>query len=200
MAADADIESLRRSFENPPDDARIMVRWWWFGPAVTKPELEREMRAMKAGRHRRLRDAAGLPADAGRSARGFRNFPYLSDEFLDDAALHRGEGARTGAALGPDAGQRMALRRPAHPHHPGGRRLRVDRVPVPADAATVRMPTVADGEKFIAAFLADGDAGSSRRGHSPAHRIATGAVRLPAPTQAEPRVVLFFISSRTARR
>ena len=26
-----------------------MVRWWWFGPAVTKPELEREMRIMKEG-------------------------------------------------------------------------------------------------------------------------------------------------------
>ena len=27
----------------------MMVRWWWFGPSVTKPELEREMRAMKEG-------------------------------------------------------------------------------------------------------------------------------------------------------
>jgi len=26
-----------------------MMRWWWFGPAVTKPELEREMRLMKEG-------------------------------------------------------------------------------------------------------------------------------------------------------
>ena len=25
------------------------MRWWWFGSAVTKPELEREMRMMKAG-------------------------------------------------------------------------------------------------------------------------------------------------------
>ncbi len=40
---------LRRGFEHPPDDARIMMRWWWFGPAVTRPELEREMRLMKSG-------------------------------------------------------------------------------------------------------------------------------------------------------
>jgi hypothetical protein len=26
-----------------------MMRWWWFGPAVTRAELEREMRAMKDG-------------------------------------------------------------------------------------------------------------------------------------------------------
>src|SRR4051794_2644031 len=43
------INDLQRSFEHPPDDARIMMRWWWFGPAVTKPELERELRIMKEG-------------------------------------------------------------------------------------------------------------------------------------------------------
>src|SRR5258708_36159240 len=43
------IDELQRGFERPPDDARIMMRWWWFGPAVTKPELEREMRVMKDG-------------------------------------------------------------------------------------------------------------------------------------------------------
>jgi hypothetical protein len=43
----ASVSDLRRGFERPPDDARMMVRWWWFGPSVTKPELEREMRFMK---------------------------------------------------------------------------------------------------------------------------------------------------------
>ena len=43
----ANVSELRRGFERPPDDARMMVRWWWFGPSVTKPELEREMRFMK---------------------------------------------------------------------------------------------------------------------------------------------------------
>ena len=45
----ANVSDLRRGFERPPDDARMMVRWWWFGPSVTKPELEREMRFMKEG-------------------------------------------------------------------------------------------------------------------------------------------------------
>ena len=39
----ADINQLQASFLQPPDDARIMVRWWWFGTAVTQPELTREM-------------------------------------------------------------------------------------------------------------------------------------------------------------
>ena len=41
------IGDLQRLFQNPPDDSRIMMRWWWFGPAITEAELEREMRLMK---------------------------------------------------------------------------------------------------------------------------------------------------------
>jgi hypothetical protein len=44
----AHLDEVRRGFENPPDNSRIMMRWWWFGPALTKPELEREIKAMKA--------------------------------------------------------------------------------------------------------------------------------------------------------
>jgi len=43
------MDDLQASFVNPPDDARIMMRWWWFGPAVDNAQLEREMRLMKEG-------------------------------------------------------------------------------------------------------------------------------------------------------
>ena len=51
------LDDLRRLFADPPPESRILMRWWWFGSAVTTPELEREMRAMReAGM--RLRDHA----------------------------------------------------------------------------------------------------------------------------------------------
>src|SRR5687767_2117956 len=43
------VEQVRAGFATPPDDARPMMRWWWFGPAVSEPELKREIAAMKAG-------------------------------------------------------------------------------------------------------------------------------------------------------
>src|SRR5713226_6599724 len=43
------VVELRRQFQNPPDDSRIMMRWWWFGPTISKSEIEREMRLMKEG-------------------------------------------------------------------------------------------------------------------------------------------------------
>src|SRR5579864_3868481 len=76
-AAPANIAELKRAFENPPDDARIMMRWWWFGPAVSKPELEREMRMMKEG------GIGGFEVQPVYPLEVDGNMRYLSDEFLD---------------------------------------------------------------------------------------------------------------------
>ena len=42
------VAALHESFAHPPDDCRIMMRWWWFGPAATNPELQSELEQMKA--------------------------------------------------------------------------------------------------------------------------------------------------------
>src|ERR1700691_207702 len=78
------VSALRQSFIAPPDDSRIMVRWWWFGPSVTRDELERELRAMKAGGIGGVEAQPVYPLALDDPATGFHNFPYLSDEFLGD--------------------------------------------------------------------------------------------------------------------
>ncbi len=45
----AGIGTFREQFKTPPDDSRIMMRWWWFGPAVTRAGIEREMRTCATG-------------------------------------------------------------------------------------------------------------------------------------------------------
>src|SRR3954464_1777295 len=77
------ITELQRGLERPPDDARIMMRWWWFGPSVTKTELEREMRLMKAGGIGGFEVQATYPLVPDDPALGIKNLPYLSDDFLD---------------------------------------------------------------------------------------------------------------------
>ena len=46
--ASVSVQDLRRNFANPPASARPMVRWWWFGAAVEKPEILRELQQMKS--------------------------------------------------------------------------------------------------------------------------------------------------------
>jgi hypothetical protein len=45
----ANIDQLQSSFDQPPDNTRIMVRWWWFGSSVTKPEIQSELNIAKSG-------------------------------------------------------------------------------------------------------------------------------------------------------
>jgi hypothetical protein len=195
--APATVADLRTSFAKPPDDARMMVRWWWFGPAVAKPELERELRSMKEGGIGGFEVQPTYPLTLDDPQRGLRNFPYLSDEFLDDL--------RFTAEKAHDLGLRFDLTLTSGwpfggPHTPitlASGRLRVDHVPVPPNATSVPLPAVAEGEKFIAAFLARGDRRQfSAEGIRRLTEIANGAVRVPAEA-GEGRVVLFFISSRT---
>src|SRR6266496_5062571 len=77
------INELQRGFEHPPDDSKIMMRWWWFGPAVTKPELEHEMRVMKEGGIGGFEVQPVYPLTPDDAEKGIRNFPFLSDEYID---------------------------------------------------------------------------------------------------------------------
>ena len=177
--AAAQIASLKRNFQSPPDDARIMMRWWWFGPSVNKPELEREMRAMKEA------GIGGFEIQPVYPLQLDNNLPVLSQDFLD--ALHftslkaRELGLRADLTLGsgwPYGGPQIPVTLAAG-------RLRYERVPIPAGVREVAPPPAKEGEKLIAAFVSDN--GSTRE-------IAMDGTVTPS---SEPRVALFFFSSRT---
>src|SRR6266852_3003706 len=152
-ALGADLASLQRSFQAPPDDARIMMRWWWFGPAVTKPELEREMRAMKAGGIGGFEVQPVYPLTPDDPERGIRNLPFLSDEFLDALGFvstkARELGLRMDLTLGsgwPYGGPNTLVT------HAAGM-LRCERVSVQSGDRSISLPNITAGEELLAAFL-----------------------------------------------
>jgi len=82
LAAD-NIGQLQRSFDQPPDDARIMVRWWWFGTAVTKPEIQRELEVMKAGGIGGVEVQQTFPLQVDGELPGVTNNRFLSPQHLE---------------------------------------------------------------------------------------------------------------------
>ncbi|MEO6391419.1 MAG: glycosyl hydrolase [Pyrinomonadaceae bacterium] len=190
------IDDLQRSFIKPPDDARIMMRWWWFGPAVTKPEIEREMRVMKAGGIGGFEVQAVYPLSLDDPSRGIKNGRFLDDEFIDNlrftAAKARELGLRMDLTLGsgwPFGGPTVSIDEAA-----GG--LRVDRVPVAAGVQRVKLPSVAAGEKLLAIFLAKSPVPTNPEGFRELTEIKDGAVLLPE-ISVGPQEVQFYISSRS---
>ena len=175
----AEIDSLKQHFQRPPDDARIMMRWWWFGPAVTKPELEREMRAMKDAGIGGVEIQPVYPLELD------NNVPFLSPDFLDALHFTSAKARELGLRVDLTLGSGWPYGGPQIPATLAAGRLRYERIPIPPGAREVAPPPEKEGEKLIAAFVeADG---STRE-------IAMDGTVTPSP---EPRVALFFFSSRT---
>ena len=193
LAQPAGVAELRRAFENPPDDARIMMRWWWFGSAVEKTELERELRAMKQGGIGGVEVQPVYPVALDDPEHGFRNLPYLSDEFIDALRLAAQKARELGLRMDITLGSGWPYGGPHVPVTEAAGRLRCDRISVPANASSIPLPNLENGEKLIAAFLA------SPEGTKQILAIEAGHLRLPRDRKGV-QTVLFFISSRTGQQ
>jgi len=92
------METLRQNFANPPDDSRILMRWWWFGPAVTKPN-SRGTGKMKEGGIGGVEVQPVYPLELDDPVRASTTFPYLADEFIDDLRFTADEHAKLGLRM-----------------------------------------------------------------------------------------------------
>jgi hypothetical protein len=188
---------VAQHLQAPPPDARPMMRWWWFGPAVVKPELEREILAMKAGGIGGFEIQPVYPMELDDAERGIHNVPYLSPEFLDAVGFAN----RTGRANGMRVDMTLASGWPyGGPHVKVGEaaaRLRQAVVDVPVGAASFPLPVIMNGEKLIAAFIGSGvDPASLTPLQVQAGADGRAAI---APADA-PRKVVVYIASRTGQQ
>jgi len=190
----AQIDVLQKSFLAPPDDARIMMRWWWFGPAVNNAQLEREMRLMKEGGIGGFEVQPVYPLSLDDSEKGIKTSAFLSPEFLNALRFVADKAKELGLRFDLTLGSGWPFGGPTVSIEHAAARLRYERTKVEPNSKFVKVPSIGAGEKFIAAFLARGDgktlvADSVRE----VTDIKDGVVKIPDGTQD----VLFFISSRT---
>jgi hypothetical protein len=171
-------------FVSPPNDARPMVRWWWFGPAVTHAELDREIVAMKAGGFGGFEVQPTYPLALDDPAGGTRNLSYLSDPFL--AALrHAGNTARAeGMRMDVTIGSGWPFGGPHVPVSQAAAELRMTRVTIPAGADRVPAPALRQGERLVAVVV-DG------------RRLGPDATLVPAATG---RTAMLFVAGRTGQQ
>jgi hypothetical protein len=99
FAAPASPDSLASAFANPPPDAHPLVRWWWFGPAVVKPELERELALMKEGGFGGFEVQPTYPLALDGQYPGLQNFKFGSAEFFDALRFTSGKAKDLGLRM-----------------------------------------------------------------------------------------------------
>jgi hypothetical protein len=176
-----------------------MMRWWWFGPAVSKPELEREIVAMRDAGIGGFEVQPVYPMSLDDPEHSIRNLPYLSPDFLD--ALHfaslaaRQYGMRFDLTLSsgwPYGGANTLVTQASSA-------LRVLKTAAPREAESLPVPSLEEGEQILAAFLVRPDPVTKRWKdiHSlPISNISGGRIELPTAL-ADSRLLIFFIASRT---
>lgn len=192
---------LQESFRHPPEEARVMVRWWWFGPAVTKAGLEREIKLMKQGGFGGFEVQPVYPLTLDDPARGLVNLRYLSPEFLEMVRFTADTAHRLGLRMDMTLGSGWPFGGPHIPVELAAGRLRVDRRTVQGSTTSLALPALNPGERLVAAFLAPAEASAPLPERvSPLAVVDDGGPRLLLPASAGPRSVLLFIASHTGQQ
>src|SRR5437667_215459 len=177
----------------------MLMRWWWFGPSVPKDELERELRFMKTGGIGGVEVQTTYPLALDNPAIGFRNYSFLSNEYLETLRFASERARELGLRFDLTLGSGWPYGGLSVPVTQAAGMLRVLAVPAPEGADSIALPHMEDGEEFLAAFLARA-AGSKTGTEKPQQLFELRDGRLPLPRLDGPRDVLFFIASRTGQQ
>src|SRR6266567_6608583 len=190
---------LQQAFERPPDDSRIMVRWWWFGPSVTTAELEREMRKMKEAGIGGFEVQPVYPLTLDDPGRGFQNYPFLSDQFIAALRFTAAQARELGLRFDLTLGSGWPYGGPNIPITQAAGALRFQAVALRPGVDEAPLPYIGAGEELIAVFLERGDAKNfeTETGQEIAD-IRNGRVRLPPGLDGH-HALLFFIAGRTGQ-
>ncbi len=224
LFSQSSIDNLRKNFQNPPADAKPMMRWWWFGTAVEKPEILRELKQMQADGIGGVELAFVYPQVVDDPSKGLINHPFLSPEMLDNVHYAQSEARKLGLRVDVTLGSGWPYGGPATTLEEAATRLRTVEVPVPGNSTAIQPPALQQGESFISAsilnlrndlqpcgFGHENTCGPATMGHTtslkpeawdldsaqplPINPFTINVI--PSPT---PRTALFFIQSHTRQQ
>jgi hypothetical protein len=191
-------DALARAFEAPPDDSRIMMRWWWFGPSMTREQAESEMRRMKEGGIGGFEIATVYPMAVDDEPRGIRNYRYLSPEYLDLIGFTARKARELGLRMDVTLGSGWSFGGPHITPELAAARLRADRREMTPDVTRLTRPVPYEHEQLIAAFVGRGSVREvDAATFTPLDISGTGPITVPAG--AGPRTVIFYFASRTGQ-
>ena len=199
VPAHAQLADLHATFLNPPDDAKPMVRWWWFGPAVTADEIRREIEEMHRGGFGGFELTSVYPLALDDPARGIRNLRFTSPAMVDMLRVAQEHGRELGMRVDLTLGSGWPFGGPEIPLDLAAGRLKLIAVPI---SNNNKRPPLGKGESLIAVFSAEGtpehwSAATAKPVH---YEQGTDYVSYDFASGASQGVLLFFIASHTGQK
>jgi hypothetical protein len=198
QAAGGGVSALEQGFKTPPDETRIMMRWWWFGPSLTREQIESEMRRMKEGGIGGFEIATVYPMAVDDDARGIRNYRYLSPDYLDRIGFTARKARELGMRMDVTLGSGWSFGGPHITPSLAAARLRLDRREIAPDVARLTRPAPYENEQLIAAFVGRGSVREvDASTFQPLDISGTGPI--PIPAGPGPRTILLYFAGRTGQ-
>ena len=197
IALHAQTRDLHAAFLNPPDDAKPMVRWWWFGPAVTPVEIRKEIDQMHAGGFGGFELASVYPLALDDPAKGIRNLRYTSPEMVDMLRVAQEHGRELGMRVDLTLGSGWPFGGPHIPLELAAERLKL--IARRNDQTAPSMQSLLQpGERVIATFIAGGTPEHWTDPHLSMNASRAGEIKNVDYVGAVPHdVELIFIASHT---
>ncbi len=196
--ATSGLAAARQSFASPPAESRPLMRWWWFGPAVTREEISAEMRRMKEGGLGGFELAVVYPMALDDPASGLRSERYLSPGFLDKVSFAARTAKELGLRMDVTIGSGWSYGGPYITPDLAAARLRSERREITPDRTQMPRFVPYDGDRLVAAFIGRGSMGESDpRTFRELDISGDGPIALPAGNG--PRVVLFYFASHSGQ-
>jgi hypothetical protein len=175
-----------------------MVRWWWFGPSVTREEIEAEMRRMKEGGFGGFELAVVYPMALDDPAAGLVNERYLSPGFLDKVSFAARKARELGLRVDVTIGSGWSYGGPYITPDLAAARLRSERREITPDRTSVPRPVPYDGDRLVTAFIGNGSMQEADpRTFRELDLAGDGPIALPPGNG--PRVVLFYFASHSGQ-
>jgi hypothetical protein len=175
-----------------------MVRWWWFGVAVEKPEILRELEQMKADGIGGVELAFEYPQTLNDPAQGLENLPFLSPAMLDAVTYAQSEGRRLGLRVDVTLCSGWPYGGPSTTLANAAARLRTVQVELRPGERSVPLPSMREGDSIVSVQIADGAPGQWDAKSAHPVQIVAGGVAV-APTE-DARTVLFFVAGHTRQQ
>lgn len=171
-----------------------MMRWWWFGPATVKPELQKELQTMRNAGIGGVEIQPVYPLMLDDSAKGINNYRYLSPEFLDDVGYANRTARALGLRVDITLGSGWPYGGPTTTIALAAGRLRV--VALPVDSSIPAPPNLANAETLVASFLVKGDPKS----YDPSSAVKLDPAAAASTLGAGPHTALYFIAGHTGQQ
>ncbi len=194
-------DRLANEFVTPPAESKMASYWWVFGPAWTKPEIQRELQVLKNAGIGRVLLFPLYPYEVDNPAKGIVNQNYLSPEFLDTLRYALISANKMDISVDLVMGTGWPYGGPQIPASLSPKRIYSETTPVAGQAGekvTVKLPVPAASGKIVAVQLVSKDPAARTKPMDLTDRVAGGSVAF-VPPQGEWELMTFLEGPTLAR-